>query len=126
MRVLNLFSRIGVLTIVATPAICAPESWHQKHICDGMRIEVELPSGARADCMSPTHVIEIDFSSKWAEALGQALHYAAQTGLVPKVALICRQRPETCAGHEARLRGTISHWRLPVEMETIVAADRDR
>ena len=38
--------------------------------------EYRFPDGTRADCISATHAIEVDFSEKWAEAIGQALHYA--------------------------------------------------
>jgi hypothetical protein len=46
----------------------------------GYRMEQTLPNGTRADCVSETHAIEVDFAHKWAEAVGQSLNYAAETG----------------------------------------------
>ncbi|MET4686265.1 hypothetical protein [Sinorhizobium fredii] len=42
--------------------------------CAGMIKEFPNPDGTRTDCISDTHAIEVDFSKKWAEAIGQALH----------------------------------------------------
>lgn len=42
-----------------------------------MALEWPLDGGARVDCLSATHAIEVDFSDKWAEALSQAPHLKA-------------------------------------------------
>ena len=42
----------------------------------------------RVDCLTNTHAIEFDFADKWAQSLGQALHYSVMTGKKPKVILI--------------------------------------
>lgn len=42
----------------------------------------------RVDCLTDTHAVEFDFANKWAESIGQALHYALITGKKPKVVLI--------------------------------------
>lgn len=42
----------------------------------GGRIEVTLPYGGRADCITEKHAIEGDFAPKWQEAFRQARHYA--------------------------------------------------
>ena len=36
--------------------------------------------GTRCDILTDTHAIEVDFADKWAEAIGQSLKYATQTG----------------------------------------------
>jgi len=41
-----------------------------------MKQEVTLANGARADCLSETHAIEVEFTENWAEALGQSLLYS--------------------------------------------------
>jgi len=41
--------------------------------------EHRLPCGARVDLLTPTAAIEIDWPKKWAEGVGQALYYGAQT-----------------------------------------------
>ena len=44
--------------------------------------------GSRADCVNATHAVEFDFGHKWAESIGQALNYGAQSGRTPGVVLI--------------------------------------
>lgn len=39
-------------------------------------MEVELDDFTRCDCETKRNAIEFDFSSKWAESVGQSLHYA--------------------------------------------------
>ena len=43
--------------------------------CNGIE-EYKLPDYTRVDCLTDTHAIEFDFANKWAESIGQALHYA--------------------------------------------------
>ena len=52
--------------------------------------EYENPDCTRVDCLTQTHAIEFDFDKKWAECIGQALHYGIQTGKKPKCVLILR------------------------------------
>ncbi|MGI9486299.1 MAG: hypothetical protein ACR2RF_10565 [Geminicoccaceae bacterium] len=96
------------------------EADYRDCLCAGMDREVTLPSGARADCLSDTHAIEVDFTERWAKALGQALSYAGSTGLKPGIFLVCRQAPRNCLRHRLRLDETIAAWSLP-----IVVWDRD-
>ena len=37
--------------------------------------EVVLSDRTRVDIVTNTHVIEVDFAEKWAESIGQSLHY---------------------------------------------------
>ena len=53
------------------------ESYYQKkfaEIVKGER-EVVLEDRTRVDIVTDTHVIEVDFGEKWAESIGQSLHY---------------------------------------------------
>ena len=52
------------------------------------QVEVIMKDGTRCDILTSTHAIEVDFARKWAEAIGQSLHYALHTGKSPAVALI--------------------------------------
>jgi len=61
------------------------EKWCTEH---GGQVEVVLPDRTRCDCLTETHAIEFDFGKKWAEAIGQALYYAIQTGKKPGIVLI--------------------------------------
>lgn len=112
MRIL-LLCLIG--SIAALPLL-ASERDYQRDLCMGMRQEVRLPNGSRADCLSTTHAIEVEFSEKWAEALGQSLSYAGSTGLRPGIFLLCREKPQKCLGHRLRLEEAIAAWKLPVDV----------
>lgn len=47
----------------------------------------------RVDCLTAHNAVEFDFANKWAESIGQALHYQLMTGKRAKVVLIL-ERPE--------------------------------
>ena len=49
------------------------ESWCNYH---KGTMEVELDDFTRCDCETKRNAIEFDFSKKWAEAIGQSLHYS--------------------------------------------------
>lgn len=113
----------AALTLAA--ALLSTESDYRDHICGtaGYRTEVSMPNGTRADCVSETHAIEVEFAHKWAEALGQSLNYAAETGLAPGIILICKRGTEArCLTWALRLEQTIARWRLPV---TVWRCDAD-
>jgi hypothetical protein len=67
-----------------------PERWYQSIWCEarGGVMEVVMPSGSRCDCVTDASAVEFDFAKKWAESVGQALNYAAQTGKRAGVVLI--------------------------------------
>lgn len=50
--------------------------------------EYELPDKTKIDCLTDTYAIEFDFANKWAESIGQCLHYGLLSGKKPKVVLI--------------------------------------
>jgi hypothetical protein len=92
----------------------------------GMATEVTMPDGTFADCISPTHAIEVDFTHKWAEAIGQSLHYALWTADPlwtfdshgPRragIILLCTSANEdTCTDHFVRLYRIVEAFKLPV------------
>ena len=51
-------------------------------------IEYTLDDNTRVDCLTEDYAIEFDFAYKWAEAVGQALYYAAKTNKKPGIVLI--------------------------------------
>ena len=53
-------------------------------------VEVRLADRTRVDILTEDYAIEVDFATKWAEAIGQALHYARMTGRKPGVIIIIR------------------------------------
>ena len=50
--------------------------------------EYELSDKTRIDCLTDEYAIEFDFANKWAESIGQCLHYGLLSGRKPKVVLI--------------------------------------
>jgi len=64
-----------------------PERQYQKMYCP-YNAEYRLSDGTRVDCLTAQYAIEFDFAPKWAEALGQSLHYARMTGRNPAIFLI--------------------------------------
>lgn len=79
------------------------ESDYQACACVGLERERLLPSGARADCISDSHAIEIESYSRWAEGIGQSLHYSAETGLIPKLIMFCETTATQCYREALRL-----------------------
>lgn len=72
---------LAILPIVfgLTPPHALTEADLVERYCVGMIQEFRNPDKTRTDCISDTHAIEVEFSHKWAEAIGQALHYALWT-----------------------------------------------
>ena len=50
--------------------------------------EYENKDFTRVDCLTKINAVEFDFANKWAESIGQALHYQYMTGRKGKVVLI--------------------------------------
>ena len=73
-------------------------------------------SKVRVDCLTPTHAIEVDWSDKWAESIGQSLNYAILTRRNAGVILICRRTERTCANHIQRMKVTVRVHRLPIDV----------
>lgn len=53
------------------------ESYYQTKFAEVVNGETEvvLSDRTRVDIVTDTHVIEVDFAEKWAESIGQSLHY---------------------------------------------------
>ncbi len=53
------------------------ESYYQQRFAQIVNGETEvvLEDRTRVDIVTNSHVIEVDFGEKWAESIGQALHY---------------------------------------------------
>lgn len=79
------------LFIFATTAVHAKHKRLEREYvlqhCAGTT-EFILPDRTRVDCLTDEFAIEFDFAQKWAEALGQSLHYAYMTGRTPGIYLI--------------------------------------
>ncbi|HXF44874.1 MAG TPA: hypothetical protein VNK91_02030 [Burkholderiaceae bacterium] len=106
-----------VLATVAASSVAA-EADYTKMWCAAQngRVEVMLEDRTRADCITATHAVEVDFAPKWAEAIGQALHYARLTGKRAGILLIVGADE---AHLLARLRATIAGACLPIDVWTV-------
>ena len=65
-------------------------AWCKRH--NGIE-EYENKDKTRVDCLTEHHAVEFDFANKWAESIGQALHYQRMTGKKAMVVLIL-ENPE--------------------------------
>ena len=106
MVVLLLLVRVALYTAPANSA----EADVVRQNCLG-EIEVILLDKTRVDCLTDTHAIEYDFGHKWAESVGQSLHYAANTGRRAGIVLI---KPSD--RHWFRLKILIDHYNLPITL----------
>ena len=73
-----------------------------------------MPDGTRCDILTDTHAIEVDFADKWAEAIGQSLNYAMQTGKKAGIVLVLKDRGDE--KHLERLREMTRHYSMDVEI----------
>ncbi|RYE10800.1 MAG: hypothetical protein EOP22_02670 [Hyphomicrobiales bacterium] len=100
------------------------ESDYRDALCEGMRMEVTLPKQSRADCVSDTHAIEVEFDNKWKEAVGQALTYAQQTELIPGIILICRRAESKCRDASLFIQETFLAYGIEATIWECSASDR--
>lgn len=72
------------------------EKDYQAKWCEqaGGEMEVRLEDSTRVDCLTSEYAIEFDFGSKWAEAIGQALHYSQETGRQGGIVLILEKEQD--------------------------------
>jgi len=54
------------------------------------KTEVVLSDGSRVDLLSDEYAIEVDWAPKWAESIGQSVHYGLLTGRKPAVILLLK------------------------------------
>jgi hypothetical protein len=125
---------VAVVT-TATPAFAILEKELEVRYCAGMNTQFGNPDGTLTDCISATHAIEVDFSARWHNAIGQALHYALWTKEIaenpetyarwwyqvrtprrPGIIFACSAdyRQETCANHIIRPLRIAEEYGIPL------------
>ena len=94
------------------------ERWYQERWCKLQKgeVEVRLKDNTRCDCLTSEYAIEIDFSRKWAEAVGQSLHYSRMTGKKAGILLIMQEEKD--AKYLTRLNKLIEHHHLSIKVWT--------
>lgn len=90
------------------------QAWCKAH--DGI-MEYENKDFTRVDCLTKTHAVEFDFANKWAESIGQALHYGIMTGKKPMVVLILDE-PDTQMIYFKRVKKIGEKYKFDVEYVT--------
>ena len=72
------------------------EKYYQNIWCSehNGNMEVKLVDKTRIDCLTKDHAIEFDFANKWAEAIGQSLHYSYLTGRKAGIVLIIEKEED--------------------------------
>lgn len=71
----------------------------------------------RVDCLTATNAVEFDFANKWAESIGQALHYQLMTGKRAKVVLILED-PQKQMVYYKRVKALAQKYNFDVEYVT--------
>mgnify|MGYP001080561209 FL=1 len=104
-------SRFVILVFFFLACICCDTSF-EKHIHSEVayqhawsqlhngKEEFQNSDNTRVDSLTNTHAVEFDFATKWAESIGQALHYQLMTGKRGKVVLILENPPKEMKYYE--------------------------
>ncbi len=101
------------------------EKWYQQRWCDQKdgRVEVYLKDKTRCDCLTDDYAIEVDFARKWAEAVGQSLHYSKMTGEQAGILLIVEGNKDK--KYLSRLESVIDYHNLPITVWTTNQSELD-
>jgi len=103
-----------VLILLAAQVSALTEADYVNDNCKG-QIEYTLPDLTRVDCLTETHAIEYDYDYKWAEAIGQSLYYASQTGKKAGIVLICRNN-NNCQRYIDRINAVLLAYNLSIDI----------
>ncbi len=91
------------------------EKWYQQQWCTENKGEQEivLPDRTRADCITKSHAVEVEFGKKWAESIGQSLYYSLQTEKRAGIVLIIENTKDLRYWY--RLNSVIMQSKLPID-----------
>ena len=117
MRAVALLACLLFISSVAN-AKTKHEAYYASRWCQAHRgqAEVVLPDKTRADCVTDTHAVEVDWARKWYEAVGQSLWYAFQTNKRAAVVLIVGPGEQK---YVYRINSVIAHNTLAIDVYTI-------
>jgi hypothetical protein len=104
-----------LVALISAPALANDttgwrEADYRDALCAGMDTEVHLGSYGRADCVSETHAIEVEWADKFKEGVGQALTYSQRTTLVAGLILVCRRSESSCLNHSLAAQEVLSAY----------------
>ena len=107
---------LGVVTI-SYAKISESFFQHQWCLIEGGQTKYTLPDRTRIDCLTESHAVEVDFADKWAEALGQSLHYSPMTGKRAGILLVLSTPNDDRL--LKRMESVIQHFDLPIDVFTL-------
>lgn len=81
------------------------------------KVEYKLKDRTRVDLLTCSIAFEFDFAHKWAEAIGQALHYAKETNKKPGVFIILRSPSDE--KFIIRIKNISDKYKLNLHINTI-------
>lgn len=92
------------------------ESWYRDQVATKLngKTEVRVPDG-RVDIVTDTHAIEVEFSAKWKNAIGQSLWYSLQTQKKAGIVIILKD-PMKDAPDAIRLETLVKEHKLPIKV----------
>lgn len=107
---------IVLLLLIGSTLAANPESYYRDQFAAkiGGKVEVTAPDRTRCDILTETHAIEVDWSHKWAEAIGQSLNYAFQFDRRAGIVLILKKPKDR--RHLIRVESIIRHYKLPIDV----------
>ena len=125
------------ITLNSNAETIHPEMYYQDKWCSDMNgcvmekliedrlIEHVLHDRTRVDCLLDLDVgdriekyaVEVDFAKKWAESIGQSLHYAEQTNRQPGILIIIEK--ESDYKHLYKLYSAIKKGKLDIRVWVI-------
>ena len=85
--------------------------------------EVLMPDKTRCDILTEDFAIEVDFANKWAEAIGQSLHYANLMNRKAGIVLVLRKKTDHL--HMEKLLRVINFYNLPIKVFPFEMKDLD-
>lgn len=95
--------------LAAASELGATEDQVNRRVCAelGGAAEQRTAAGTRVDCLTDEFAYEADWDHKWAEAIGQAAHYALQTERDAGILFLCRRPRPACFRSYERMMSTI-------------------
>ena len=80
-----------------------------------------MPDNTRCDILTENLAIEVDFAPKWAEAIGQSLHYAKMVNRQAGIVIVIRKKIDYL--HVKKLLGVIQEYNLPIQVFQLEVKD---
>ena len=111
-----------LLSLIASVSYAAEkpqlEQYYIDNHCVG-HIDLITEYNTRVDCLTDTTAYEYDFARKWAEAIGQSLHYGIATNSQSGIVIIVDDRNDKDQKYLKRLYDTIKLNDLDIIVEEI-------